>query len=102
MMNGVLADAQYRDTGCELAPSCLSCPLKVCQYDTPRTTVRRASRDRQVQAISESEGLSHAELATRFNVSTRTIDRAISDQPSRPAILRHKWRVLHRLPEEIT
>lgn len=112
-MNGVLADTQwvrkradvqpdayhYRDTGCKLAPACLQCPLKACQYDTPRRTQRRINRDRKVLALSESEGLSAAELAKRFNVSTRTIDRAIKDQPSTPAILRHKWRALHRLPE---
>ena len=25
----------YQDTGCELAPSCLTCPLERCQYDDP-------------------------------------------------------------------
>ena len=25
--------ANYRDTGCELAPSCLRCPFARCQYD---------------------------------------------------------------------
>ena len=24
---------EYRDTGCNLAPSCLRCPFEVCQYD---------------------------------------------------------------------
>ena len=25
--------ARYKDTGCELSPSCLRCPLVRCQYD---------------------------------------------------------------------
>lgn len=25
--------ATYRDTGCDLAPSCLSCPFVHCRYD---------------------------------------------------------------------
>ena len=28
-------NAQYRDDGCDLHPSCLSCPLPVCRYDIP-------------------------------------------------------------------
>ena len=28
-------NAEYRDTGCELAPSCLSCPFVRCRYDYP-------------------------------------------------------------------
>ena len=25
--------ASYKDTGCDLAPSCLSCPLARCRFD---------------------------------------------------------------------
>ncbi len=35
--------ADYRDTGCDLAPSCLRCPLRRCRYDEPRA-VRRSWR----------------------------------------------------------
>ncbi len=27
--------ADYRDTGCDLAPSCLSCPFVHCRHDYP-------------------------------------------------------------------
>ena len=27
--------ANYKDTGCDLAPSCLSCPFARCRYDKP-------------------------------------------------------------------
>ena len=26
---------QYRDTGCDVAPACLSCPLSACKHDDP-------------------------------------------------------------------
>ena len=25
----------YEDTGCEVSPSCLTCPLPQCKYDDP-------------------------------------------------------------------
>ena len=25
----------YEDTGCEVSPSCLNCPLPQCKYDDP-------------------------------------------------------------------
>ena len=28
-------ETHYRDTGCELAPSCLQCPMERCVYDEP-------------------------------------------------------------------
>ena len=32
--------AAYQDTGCELAPSCLNCPLARCKYDEPEEKKR--------------------------------------------------------------
>jgi hypothetical protein len=32
---------EYRDTGCNLAPSCLRCPFEVCQYDREQETEHR-------------------------------------------------------------
>ncbi len=32
--------ANYRDTGCDLAPSCLSCPFVRCRYDKPEEKKR--------------------------------------------------------------
>jgi hypothetical protein len=36
------AGGTFRDTGCELAPRCLECPLPMCKYDDPRHTDSRA------------------------------------------------------------
>jgi hypothetical protein len=30
----------YQDTGCNLAPRCLTCPLPVCKYDSPWAAAR--------------------------------------------------------------
>lgn len=37
-MAGMVFEHVYADTGCELAPSCLRCPLPACRYDLPPKT----------------------------------------------------------------
>ena len=72
----------YRDDGCEVAPACLQCPLPQCKYDEPRPIlrVRRDQRDQEIIRQWQAEQLSVPVLARRFNVSTRTITRALSRQ----------------------
>ena len=72
----------YRDDGCEVAPACLQCPLPRCKYDEPRLILRfrRDQRDQEVVRIWRAEQLSVSALAQRFNLSTRTITRALSRQ----------------------
>ena len=69
----------YRDTGCDVHYSCLSCPLSQCRYDDPGW-LQREERDQRDQAIllaRLSEALPIGELASRFGVSTRTVHRII-------------------------
>ena len=33
----------FRDTGCNLAPSCLRCPFEVCKYDRPAARAKGAA-----------------------------------------------------------
>jgi hypothetical protein len=40
----------HTDTGCELHPACLSCPLPRCKYDDPK--YQKAS-SRQVKKVSQ-------------------------------------------------
>ena len=63
----------YPDTGCEIAPSCLRCPLPQCKYDLPVQSQRRYVRDYQVVLI---EGLTVGAAANLLGVSERTIFRA--------------------------
>ncbi len=69
----------YRDDGCEISRSCLSCPLPQCKYDDPRWYMeeRRKERDRRVLETKERENLSVSEVARRFELSPRTVFRIL-------------------------
>ena len=69
----------YRDTGCEVHPSCLTCPLPQCRFDTHGWLSKEAysARDAKIIAARDSLGLSVSELAKRFDLSQRTIHRAL-------------------------
>ena len=69
----------YRDDGCEVSPSWLSCPLPKCKYDDPMwyRRERRSQRDQEVLQVQAQEGLTVPELAHRFGVSQRTIFRIL-------------------------
>lgn len=70
---------QYRDEGCELAPSCLDCPLPRCVLDAPRgrAVLYKRRRDEEIVRACRHEGLSRAELAERFDISQRTVQRVL-------------------------
>ena len=67
----------YEDTGCEVSPSCLNCPLPQCKYDDPGwfQKHRRIARDLRVWSTMRSEGLSVEEVAEHFSVTVRTVFR---------------------------
>ena len=69
----------YADTGCEVSPSCLRCPLPQCKYDDPiwYQQYRRQGRDLRVLTAQQSEGATVFQLAEQFGVSQRTILRAL-------------------------
>jgi len=71
--------SSYRDDGCDAAPSCLYCPLRMCKYDDPGWLQRenRRSRDEAILRARREERVSVPEVATRFGVSTRTVHRVL-------------------------
>ncbi|MEX2446218.1 MAG: hypothetical protein WD734_02675 [Dehalococcoidia bacterium] len=81
---GVRSDAlpehqEYRDEGCDLFASCLSCPLSRCRYDEPggvRALLNR-ERDHQIRVLRDASDLTVDEIAARFLVSRRTVFRAL-------------------------
>ena len=85
---------QYRDTGCDLSPSCLNCTLPLCRYDQPPEppgTAYRAARrlcmigrDEEIARVWRREHLSIKALAQRFGVSRNTILRALKPARRRP------------------
>ncbi len=80
----------YRDTGCELAPSCLSCPLARCRYDeTPnlrRLTADR--RDREIAYIRRRYRAPIKMLASAYGLTRRSIFRLLREQDGRGVAVR--------------
>lgn len=70
-------ETQYVDTGCSLAPSCLNCPLRRCQYDEPGglRAIRRRERDAGIVVLLEA-GVTAREAAAISGFSLRTVQRA--------------------------
>ena len=82
LLAGTTVDAvpefyHYEDTGCEVSPSCLNCPLPRCKYDDPVWFQRhqRLSKDLDVLTAMRLEDLAVEEAAERFSVTVRTIFR---------------------------
>ncbi len=72
---------RYRDEGCELAASCLSCPFPKCIYDQPGGRQRwlKTQRNREIGRLFNTEGMKVKELAVRFGVSQRTVQRILKN-----------------------
>lgn len=77
---------RYRDEGCEFADnflghksSCLNCPFLKCIYDEPRGRQRwlKRQRDREIIRLFNTEGKGVKELAEMFDISQRTVQRAL-------------------------
>ena len=109
---GLPENYDYTDTGCDLAPSCLECPLALCKYDDPnwgrrnRTTmrdqeiVRLRGQGLKVSQIAKivkiANGPCTASLSARAFTNRRQL-RARGDQSSVIPIAQ-RGRVLWRSP----
>ena len=68
----------YIDEGCELSPSCLNCPFPRCVKEEPWGKEKFLKRRRAERMLElKNEGKSTAEIARIFEVSTRTVQRAL-------------------------
>jgi hypothetical protein len=70
---------RYQDEGCELASSCLNCPLPKCIHYQPGGRQRwlKRARDKEIARRFTTEGKGIKELALEFGVSQRTIQRTL-------------------------
>ena len=68
-------NATYRDDGCDLHPSCLSCPLPVCRYDIPggKRAVLNLYRDERIARLRRDYTV--PVVAGLLGVSARTVVR---------------------------
>ncbi len=72
----------YHDEGCELAESCLNCPFPECIYDEPggKQRLLKEQRNAEIVKLFSTGKKSVKELAQMFNLSVRTIQRALKKQ----------------------
>jgi hypothetical protein len=71
-------DINWRDEGCEFAPSCLKCPLPRCVEEEQRgqQRLRMSDRKKRMEELKQA-GKSVKEIAGIFGVSTRTVQRSL-------------------------
>ena len=71
----------YRDEGCELAESCLNCPFPRCIYDEPggKQRLLKRQRDGEMVRLFRDKGKGVKDLALMFDVSQRTVQRALKN-----------------------
>jgi hypothetical protein len=72
-------DFNWKDNGCEIHPSCLNCPLERCMEEEPRgrQRLRMLARSRHMQEL-RVQGRSIPEISRIFQVSQRTVQRALA------------------------
>ena len=82
---------RYRDNGCAVSTSCLTCPLPRCRYEEPGglRALLNKTRDEQI-AVQRATGVPVAELATRFGVSRRTVFRVLGNRARQPIPIRQR------------
>ncbi len=82
---------RYRDNGCDVHPSCLSCPLPRCRYEEPGGLRALLNKTRDEQIVNQrASGVPVAELATRFGVSRRTVFRVLGNKTRQPIPIRQR------------
>ena len=75
---------RYKDEGCELNDSCLSCPFPRCLHEEPRGKQRwtKRVRDREISRLFDG-GFNTKELSNMFDLSRRTIQRSLKKDNNR-------------------
>ena len=73
--SGEITYAKYPDLGCDVSPSCFTCPLPACKYDDHQAYLRwvLAQKWAPVQAMLETRTVS--EVAQHFGLMQRTVYR---------------------------
>jgi len=75
-------NAQYPQDGCDVATSCLVCPLEVCKLDMAISVQSRQARVKQVHQL-RADAVPVAVIAKRLGIGTRTVHRLSNDSPDR-------------------
>ena len=70
----------YRDTGCDMAPSCLSCPFVTCRHDISPEKVREnkvQQRNYEIRRLRTRDGVTVKVLAEQFGLGATTVTRIV-------------------------
>lgn len=70
-------DVNWHDTGCDIAPACLSCPLPACRYELPANVAGMLARVPVILEL-QAQGLTQQEIGERLGVSRRGVQRSLS------------------------
>jgi hypothetical protein len=89
--DALVDDVDWRDTGCEVAPACLTCPLAVCRYDASaiadylagQQARLRSQRARARDLLAKGESVSC--IAAALGVSRRTVFRYLEGDTRFPS-----------------
>jgi hypothetical protein len=76
--DGLPEFTRYKDDGCSVSESCLTCPLPRCRYEEPGglRALLNEMRDQEMLRMRR-KGATVDELAGRFDVSRRTVFRVL-------------------------
>ena len=72
-------DSTYLDDGCNIAPSCLACPMVRCRYDFPQglETIRDQTRVNRTMQLRDL-GYLNGEIADMMQSSVRSVYRRLA------------------------
>lgn len=77
--DGLPEHYEYRDTGCEVAPRCLTCPLPECRYIGGRVSAPPINVERNAQIIAlRAQGVPLLTIAATVGKSKRTVLRVLA------------------------
>jgi hypothetical protein len=71
----------YRDTGCDAAPSCLRCPFAHCKYDARggRRSADARTREREIALLHRRYNAPPETLARTYGLTLRSIYRILHE-----------------------
>jgi hypothetical protein len=82
---------EFKDEGCQFAPSCLDCPYKHCVYDLTRGDSRFFRRIRNKEILKQFKaGKQIDELKKLFKLDERTIFRITSGKTLNKKVFKRK------------
>ena len=81
-------DLNWKDTGCEIHDACLDCPRDKCIEDEPRGRQRmRMSSRASKMVMLRARGRSVKDIARIFEVSIRTVQRALAVREDKEKVI---------------